>query len=123
MSRRKILLILIFVMIIIGGLLFLFSDASDVSLKGDIDQYNFNYSYVLTNNIGEAMAGEEIIVTEYLNDEVIRNSTLITDDNGRISGNLTNTDSGNHTLMLRFDGGFSYADVYTNSTFEILEEY
>lgn len=70
MSRRKILLILIFVMIIIGGLLFLFSDASDVTIKGDIDQYNFNYSYVLTNNIGETMAGEEIIVTEYLNDEV-----------------------------------------------------
>ncbi|WP_220607586.1 hypothetical protein [Methanobrevibacter oralis] len=37
MSRRKILLILIFVMIIIGGLLFLFSDASDVTIKGDID--------------------------------------------------------------------------------------
>lgn len=123
MSRRKILLILIFVMIIIGGLLFLFSDASDVTIKGDIDHYNFNYSYVLTNNIGETMAGEEIIVTEYLNDEVIRNSTLITDDNGRISGNLTNTDFGNHTLMLRFDGGLSYADIYTNSTIEILEEY
>lgn len=100
---KKWLAILILVAIIIIGVVgfFMISNSYIEIHEGDIKD-DGHFTFTITDIDDKGLGGVDINIVEYYNNKVIKNYTATSDDNGLITGTLSNQKEGNHTVVVNY---------------------